>query len=66
MALAETDPAAAVRWAEMLPAGELRNNRTKKVLERWLDLNEKAARAWIENSSLSDGQKKDLIRAPKP
>lgn len=49
VALAETDPAAAVRWTEMLPAGDLRNNRTTKVLERWLDLNEKAARAWIEN-----------------
>ncbi len=45
VALAETDPATAVRWGEMLPSGDLRNNRTTKVLERWLDLNEKAARA---------------------
>ncbi len=67
VALAETDPAAAVRRVETLPDEELRNNRAITLAKRWLDLNETAARSWSEKSPLSPSQKRrKLIHPPKP
>lgn len=55
---ASKDPSAAAEWALTIPADspQQRSSTLEKVASTWFKANPDAARAWVENASLSDAE----------
>lgn len=59
--LISKDPAAALKWVESIGDAIIRDRTLKQVVGQWRVLDPIAARTWIQNSSLSEADKAQLL-----
>jgi ferric-dicitrate binding protein FerR (iron transport regulator) len=57
-----SDPATAVAWAASISDPQQRNNRMENSARTWLQQDEAAARAWVQQSTLPDNVKQRLLQ----
>jgi hypothetical protein len=62
--LAQSDPAAALSWAQALPIEAARNAATVAAFARWRDNAPSAAETWLASANLSPELKARLLRKP--
>ena len=58
------DPLTALKWVESIGDPTIRDRTLKEVVVQWRALDPVAAKTWIQNSSLSEADKKQLLGSP--
>jgi hypothetical protein len=64
--VAQTNPVAALEWAQSLPLPAARELASVSAYLRWLDNAPVAAKAWLATASLPDEMKTRLLKEPSP
>ena len=64
--VAGKNPAAAAAWAVSIEEPKKRASAVKGVIAQWMTRDRNAARAWVQNSSLGEEEKAQLLASPAP
>jgi hypothetical protein len=64
-AVTPQDPATAATWVETIENPSVRRWSAWEVVDHWMRSDPAAAQAWIQNSSLTDDEKRFLLNLPK-
>jgi hypothetical protein len=64
-AVTPQDPAIAASWVETIENPSIRRWSAWGLVDQWMRSDPEAAQAWIQNSSLTDAEKRFLLNLPK-
>ena len=64
-AVTPQDPATAASWVETIENPSIRRWSAWGLVDQWMRSDPEAAQAWIQNSSLTDDEKRFLLNLPK-